>query len=162
MKKLMMVLIAGVMAASAGCANAGFYDNPLIGTAAPGFKLAQLKNGDVVSLDSLRKGGKAVLFFWATWCPHCREQLKAMNEKRAELDKLGATIQLIDVGEERLAVEKFMNAKGYDFNVLLDSDSSVAEAYGVIGVPTIVFIGPDGKIRELMNGFPDNYAEILK
>ena len=157
----MSFLIAAMMMFSAGCANAGFFDNPMIGKKAPDFKLAQLKGGEA-SLDTLRKGGRAVLFFWATWCPHCREQLQAMNAVKADLEKIGATVTLIDIGEDKAVVSKFLLAKGYDYNVLLDSDSSVSEVYQVMGVPTIVFIGADGNIREIMNGFPGNYADILK
>ncbi len=153
--------MAGFLFLSSGCANAGFYDNPLIGKKAQDFKLTQLKGGEA-SLEGLRKGGKAVVFFWATWCPHCREQLKEMSAKKQALEKLGAAVILVDIGEDKATVEKFLAAKGYDYNVLLDLDSAVAEVYQVVGVPTIVFIGTDGTILESMNGFPDNYAEILK
>ncbi|MEI6437838.1 MAG: TlpA disulfide reductase family protein [Candidatus Omnitrophota bacterium] len=161
MRSLMGYFVAGFILLSSGCANAGFYDNPLIGAKAADFKLVQVKGG-TASLESLRKDGKAVVFFWATWCPHCREQLKEMSTQKVALEKLGAAVILVDIGEDKSTVERFLSAKGYDYNVLLDTDSAVAEKYQVVGVPTIVFIGADGKILEEMNGFPENYAEILK
>lgn len=162
MRPMMSLLVGGFLLLSASCAqSAGFYDNPAIGKKAPGFKLTLTKGGEA-SLDSLRKNGKAVVFFWATWCPHCREQLKEMSAQKKALEKLGAAVILVDIGENKTAVERFLAAKGYDYNVLLDTDSAVAETYEIVGVPTIVFIGTDGTILESMNGFPENYAEILK
>lgn len=161
MKWLMMLLMAGSLLLSAGGANAGFYDNPLVGKVAADFKLAQTRGGDA-TLNGLRNGGKAVVFFWATWCPHCREQLKDLDVRKKELEKLGAAVILVDIGEDKATVERYLNSKGYDYNVLLDVDSAAAEMYEVVGVPTIVFIGTDGKIVESMNGFPENYAELLK
>ncbi len=161
MKFIMSMIVTGMMLFSAGCVNAGLYDHPLVGKKAPDFKLTYHKGGEA-SLEGLRKDGSAVIFFWATWCPHCREQINQMDAQRSVLEKMGAAVILVDIGESPAVVEKFLAAKKYDINVLLDKDSSVAEAYQVVGVPTIVLIGADGSIRDISNVFPENYAQLLK
>ncbi|MBF0595536.1 MAG: TlpA family protein disulfide reductase [Candidatus Omnitrophica bacterium] len=161
MKFIVSMLTAGFLLFSAGSVQAGFYDNPMIGQKATDFKLMQLKGGEV-TLENLRKGGKAIVMFWATWCPHCREQLKDIAAQKAVLEKAGVTLVLVDIGEDKVKVEKYLSSKGYDLNVLLDQDSTVAETYQVAGVPTIVLIASDGKIRDVGYALPDNFEEILK
>lgn len=147
---------------TAGSASAqGFLDHPLKGKAAPDFILNTFNAKDVKFSD-VSKGKKAIIFFWATWCPHCREQIQALKDRLPKLAKDGIEIVLVDIGEDLPVVKKFMQAKKYDFNVFLDSNSYVAEIYQVYGVPSLFFVGKDGKIREMLNVFPDDYEEILK
>jgi peroxiredoxin len=147
---------------SAGNASAqGFFDHPLTGKVAPDFTLDTLK-AKAVKFSDLSKGKKAIVFFWATWCPHCRDQVKALKAQLPKLEKDGIVVVLVDIGEDRPVVENFLKAGNYDFEVFLDVDSYVAEMFQVFGVPTLFFIGADGKIREMLNVFPDDYAEILK
>ncbi|MBF0387055.1 MAG: TlpA family protein disulfide reductase [Candidatus Omnitrophica bacterium] len=185
MKAILLTLCVGGLLFSAGCDRAEVQDKAVVpsmpvaqnvpvvpSNVAPSqnisgrpkavnFTLTQTKGGQA-SLDGLRNGGKAVIFFWATWCPHCREQLKEMSAQKKALEELGAAVILVDIGEDKAAVDRFMAAKGYDFNVLLDLDSAVAEIYEIVGVPTIVFVGQDGTILDSGNSFPENYVEILK
>ena len=146
---LVMVLILG--AAQVVRAQ----ESSLVGKKAPDFTLARL-SGRSVSLSELIKDKKAILFFYATWCPHCREQLKN------ELDKEGILVQLVDIGEPKDKVAAFQQAKGIDNDTFLDEQSLVAETYEVLGVPMLVFIGTDGKVRDVEYGLPENYQEILK
>ena len=47
------------------------------------------------------------------------------------------------------------------YEVFLDEESKVAENYGIIGVPTLFFVGKDGVIKSVEYSIPDNYQEIL-
>ncbi|MBF0569730.1 MAG: TlpA family protein disulfide reductase [Candidatus Omnitrophica bacterium] len=141
--------------------SADMFANPLIGKPAPDFKLESVKGG-TVPLRDIIKGKKAILFFWATWCPHCREQLSALNANKAKIDSEGIVVRLVNVGEDKSKVEKFLKQKGYSFDVLLDVNSEASEIYQVVGSPTLVFIGSDGVIRDIEFGFPDDYEQILK
>ena len=150
------------VALSAGSASAqGFFDHPLKGRAAPDFTLDTL-NARAVKFSDVSKGKNTIVFFWATWCPHCRAQVGALKKQQPKLVKEGVEVVLVDIGEDRATVKKFLAAGNYDFDVFLDVKSNVAETYEVFGVPTLFFIGADGKIREMLNAFPDDYAEILK
>jgi cytochrome c biogenesis protein CcmG/thiol:disulfide interchange protein DsbE len=150
------------MSFSVGSASAqGFFTHPLVGKSAPDFTLDMLDARSVHSAD-LSKGKKVIFFFWATWCPHCREQMKALNEEKSRLAKEGVVVLLVDIGEDSGKVQRFMKAGKYDFPVFLDVDSSVAETYQVFGVPSLFFVGQDGKIREMLNGFPDDFEQIFK
>ncbi len=152
---LVMVLVLG----SAGCAGA--QQSSLIGKKAPDFTLERL-SGKSASLSEVIKDKKAILFFFATWCPHCRSQLKDIAARKGEFEKGGIAVVLVDIGEPKAQVAKFLTTYGVDNDAFLDVESFVSETYEVMGVPTLVFVGSDGKVRFVEYGLPDNYQDILK
>jgi cytochrome c biogenesis protein CcmG/thiol:disulfide interchange protein DsbE len=147
-----------LMFSGAGCAGA--QESPLMGKKAPDFTLERL-SGQSASLNEVIKGKKAILFFFATWCPHCRSQLKEIAARKANFIQEGIEIVLVDIGEQKNKVAQFLTAHGIDNDAFLDVDSFVSETYEVAGVPTLVFIGADGRVRFVEYGLPDNYQEIL-
>jgi peroxiredoxin len=139
----------------------GFFDHPIVGKDAPDFILDTL-DAKEVHFQDLIKGKKAIVFFWATWCPHCREQVKALKKFELKLAEEGVVVALVDIGEDAATVQKFVAAGKFNFPVFLDIKSYVAEMYQVFGVPTLFFIGTDGKVREMLNYLPDDFEQILK
>ena len=139
-------LVLAVALSAGGASAQGFFDHPLTGKAAPDFILDTL-NARAVKFSDVSKGKNTIVFFWATWCPHCREQIQALKAQQPKLVKAGIEIVLVDIGEDLPVVKKFLQAKNYNFNVFLDGSSYVAEMYQVFGVPTLFFVGTDGKIR---------------
>ncbi len=158
---LITVVLFSIFGVAGSAQAQNMFGSPLIGQEAPNISLQMLK-GESGSFRDAIDGKKAVMIFWATWCPHCREQLKAISASKAELDQNGIVVLLVDIGESKTQVQKFLKDKGYDFNVFMDVDSAAAEMYQVLGIPTIVLIGADGKIRDVQYQFPREYADILK
>ena len=132
----------------------------LAGKKAPDFTLERV-SGASASLSQVIKDKKAIIFFFASWCPHCREQLKEIAARRDGLDKKGVVVVLVNVGESKNTAARFLKSYGADFDSFLDVSSFVSEAYQVAGIPTLVFVGADGKVRYVEYGLPDNYEEIL-
>ena len=137
-----------------------FLVNPLIGKPAKSFTLETL-NGKKMSLEEFREGKKAIVFFWATWCPHCRQAITKLNSQKDELEKKDIRIILVDIGESKPEVRRYVETKEIGFDVFLDSDSSVAEGYEIIGVPTFYFINKEGIINDVQHELPSNYDQIL-
>lgn len=101
--------------------------------------------GSKVSLSDLSKEKPVLLVFWATWCPFCIEEIPALNKiADAHKDKVG--IAGIDIKENVEKVKSFAQKKEIKYSILLDSTGSVAQKYGVLGIPTNVLIDKDGKI----------------
>lgn len=131
--------------ASKGGAQEGY----LPGDIAPNFSLVTTK-GTKVSLASLH--GHAVwLNFWATWCPHCRQEL-ALLEKEHQQHGSQLVIVGVDMEQSRSKVQTFAAARGLTYPVALDVQGSVSAAYNVHGLPTSVFIAPDGTIKAVRAG----------
>lgn len=126
---------------------------------APDFKLMDLK-GKEVSLSDF-KGKPLILFFWTTWCPFCREEFPVLIDSYNDVKKKGVDILAIDIGEPKERVEKFTVNLDIPFPILLDSASTVAYAYDLLGVPTFILIDSQGKIKFHGNDFPSNYTSLL-
>lgn len=127
---------------------------------AANFTLSDL-NGQKVSLSDF-KDKPVVLFFWTTWCPYCRKELKVLNSKYQELVKDGLQVLAIDAGESVSKVEAAVKNYNLSFSVLLDKDGSVSSSYNVLGVPTYIFIGKDGSIKFEGHSFPeDEYKDLI-
>ena len=162
MKLLLKVLILSVafVVLIKSCGPLPSNHDVLIGQPAPDFTLA-MTNEKEVNMTQYRNGQSGMIFFWATWCPHCRTQLKELTQNRQAIESNGIKIILVDVGESLQSVEKYMDASDISFDIFLDEDSQVANAYKIVGVPTFFFINKEGIILDVKNFLPDDYQEIL-
>ena len=137
-----------------------FMENEAIGKPAPDFTLSTV-DGKKMSFSQFRGTDKAIVFFWATWCPHCRKELGDLVLKKEEFTTKGIKIALVDVGEDEAAVKQYLQKNKVDFTVFLDEDSLAAQNYNLVGVPTFLFIDAKGIVRDLEYNLPPNYDEIL-
>ncbi|MCX5709906.1 MAG: TlpA disulfide reductase family protein [Candidatus Omnitrophica bacterium] len=124
------------------------------------FRLTGLDN-KAYSLADYKGKGNVLLFFWTTWCPFCREELKKLNAKSAELAKDNITVLAVNVGEPREKVERYIGANDVKFTVLFDEDTTVSDTYGIMGVPTFFLVNKIGMVVFSNNYFPDDYKGIL-
>lgn len=138
-----------------------FDENPLLNKQAPDFTLKTL-TGESMSLSQFRSNEPTIIFFWATWCPHCREELKTLGKNAAAIQKTGIKILLVDIEESARQVKAFIDKYSVPFTVFLDEKSEVAEQYSLIGVPTLFLIDKDGVIIAMEHELPVNYIEMLK
>ncbi len=137
-----LVLVAVGVAVS-GCSPAG-------STAERGqaydFELTSL-NGEQVSRANF-PDQFLVLDFWATWCLPCVVQHQALEEVAAGLGPDdGVTFLAIDVGEPEETVREFLEDKEeFPFPVLLDAQETMAAQHGILILPTIVVLDPEGRV----------------
>lgn len=118
---------------------------------APDFTLKDI-NQDTVNLSTYKDKQTVLLFFWTTWCPFCRKELRDLNQMHPELKKDGLEVLAIDVGESLDKVRIFIKSYALSFKVLLDKDTAVAQTYSILGVPTYVLVDKKGSIV-----FQDHY-----
>ena len=137
-----------------------FMENPLVGKTAPDFTLPTF-NGGKVNMTKFRDNKSAILFFWATWCPHCREALKDLNKNRAEIEGKGIKLMLVDIGEGEKEVRRYVERNKIVSTIFLDQESSLSDLYGVVGIPTFVFVDSKGMVKAVEHELPENYEEIL-
>lgn len=118
-------------------------------TAAPDFTL-RTPEGKKVQFSKISKGHYTVLDFWASWCPDCRKDqpnVQRMYERFAPsgVEFVGVSFDT-DAEAWKRAIEKY----GIRYTQLSDlkhmKQSSVAVAYGVKWIPSMVLIDPDGKV----------------
>ena len=126
-------------------------DRPAEGELAPDFALSS-PEGARVALSDFR-GKTVVLNFWATWCPPCRAEMPELQEVWEERGEGRDLVVLaVDVAEDADRVAGFVENFGLTFPVALDADGSVADHYGVLGLPATFFIDAGGVLRSQVLG----------
>ena len=109
--------------------------------AAPALELASLR-GQVVYVD-----------FWASWCGPCRHSFPWLQQMQRSYGADGFTVVTINVDHERADAERFLKAFGPTLDVRYDPEGSLAQQYGVQGMPTSFLIDRQGRQRFLHKGF---------
>jgi peroxiredoxin len=134
----------------------------LIGEPAPDFEIATLEGGTFKLGESLGKE-VVVLDFWATWCGPCIKALPDVMAAVGEFEDQGVRLIGVNQSEAAATVSKFLAAKGWKMEVVLDNDAErpVRELFGVTGIPTTFIIGKDGKVSMMHSGYSPGLKEEL-
>ena len=119
------------------------------GTVAPDFKMLTLE-GKKFQFSKWAKGKTVVLDFWASWCPDCRkdapEVMRMYQEfKQKGIEFLGISMDT-DVEAWKQAIVKFGITYPQVSELKKFKDTDISKAYGVKWIPSMVVVGPDGKV----------------
>ncbi|HEX3508770.1 MAG TPA: redoxin family protein [Candidatus Dormibacteraeota bacterium] len=112
------------------------------GGRAPGFTLTST-TGDTVTLADFA-GEPMVINFWASYCPPCRAEMPLLQRRVPASGRV--RLVLINEGDSSQGARDFLNAAGVQAPSLLDSNLAIGRAYGVVPLPTTVFVHADGSI----------------
>lgn len=128
------------------------------------FELKTL-NGDKIRLSSLR-GSPVLINFWATWCGPCKEEMPLIVEQYNWNKGRGLRVLAIDsVAFDNLDdIHKYVDQFKMTFDVLLDEDDQVSLDWAIMGLPSSIFIKPDGTVAAVRVGqmTSDQLNEYLK
>ena len=118
-------------------------------------------DGQQVTLSRFLGKTPVLLVFWATWCPECKAAIPEINALTT--GPLAEKLQIfgIDFRESREKVAQAVTSRGIRYPVLLDKQGQAARAYGVVGVPTYVLIGREGKVLYREHVLPEDIARYL-
>ncbi|MBY0466137.1 MAG: TlpA family protein disulfide reductase, partial [Burkholderiales bacterium] len=113
----------------------------------------RLTNMDGKAVDLKRDyAGKALLVtFWATWCPHCVEEIPSMNRALALMDKDRFAIVSVSYKDTDAIMTAFRNKVPMDFPVLMDRTGDVSKAWKVYAFPSSFLIDRSGRVRYSIN-----------
>jgi cytochrome c biogenesis protein CcmG, thiol:disulfide interchange protein DsbE len=128
----------------------GAAPTPLIGSAAPGFALADL-DGNPVRLADLR-GRPVIVNFWASYCASCVEEFPLLQSALANHKTDGLAVVGIVFQDRSEAARSFMARMKATWPAAMDTTGDVAQAYGVFAPPESFFIDRDGRIAGLQIG----------
>jgi len=107
--------------------------------------------GQPVSLEALR-GRVVLLTFWASWCAECRPEMPLFERLHRDFAAQGLTVLGINFQEDKQTIQAYAKALDLTFSLVLDSHGTITRSYGVIGLPTTILIGRDGRSAALAVG----------
>lgn len=118
---------------------------------APPFALADVRGGEPEVTLSRFRGRPVVVNFWASWCVPCRREMPVLAALHR---RVGDRVAFVGVNHQdgRAAAERFADDVGVEYPSGFDPGGDVARSYGLFGIPTTVFISPDGEILEQRTG----------
>jgi peroxiredoxin len=122
------------------------------GGPAPDFALPIL-DGDSATLIGLR-GHPVVLKFWASWCPSCRTEMPELGAARAANAAAGVEVLAINGEETPERIHRYLREIGLTtpLEVLVDRKGHVTQRFGVLSLPTTIFIDSAGVIHVIHRG----------
>lgn len=107
-------------------------------------------HGKTIDTRTLNNDGKPlVISFFATWCKPCMRKLRAIDEVYEEWQaQTGVKLVLISIDDAQNSskVKPLVDGEGWDFEVLLDSDSEFARLMQVQSIPHVFVTNAEGKI----------------
>ena len=117
-----------------------------LGQRPPAFSVLDLK-GQRQTLKQYR-GQIVVLHFWASWCPYCRGEIPKLLQIHAQHSSQGVTILTVSIDHDIEQLKAFVQQAGLPYSVIPDarSESSLASAYGVRGIPVTYILDRDGRV----------------
>jgi peroxiredoxin len=131
-------------------------DRGAVGDVAPDFELLTLNECTREQL-SAHRGTPVVLTFFASWCHPCEEEMPLLEAARSErpgaFDVLAVTYK-----DFRPDAISFTDRLGVTYPALYDTDGTVANRYGVSGIPQTWFIDADGVVRDRVYGITSKAA----
>jgi thiol-disulfide isomerase/thioredoxin len=123
----------------------------LAGKPAPPFVLPILSGSTHASDGRLAlrdlRGRPVVLNFWASWCAPCRNETPMLVRMHKRYKPQGVVFVGVDVEDQAADARRFLARYHVDYTIVTLSGERLLAAYAVPGLPTTVFIDPDGVIR---------------
>ena len=157
MKKFLIFCLAAVALFS--CKEK--VDYVVKGDKAPSFTLTSEKYGTVDSKEL--KGNVTMLFFFATWCGPCQDELAAVQERLVPMFEGKENFSLLVVGREHNDSElaEYNEVKGFTFPLYPDFEREVYSKFAKQTIPRAYLIDKDGKVVDFAVGYDAEHFDAM-
>jgi thiol-disulfide isomerase/thioredoxin len=101
------------------------------------------------------------LTFWASWCEFCQADMPRFDQIFLRYqDRVTFLAVTSEDADSRADVEAYVRSAGLHLPIYSDADGSIADAYGVVNVPTLFLIDAHGRIAARLKGDDDLAAAL--
>jgi thiol-disulfide isomerase/thioredoxin len=115
---------------------------------------------------SIPKGKPVVLFFWAHWCPDCKQEAPILKTLRQEFASKGLTIVPVtqkygyvangDDAPPAVEIPYIEKVRKEYYSAVVDAPAKISEEafrlYGASSTPTLVLVDRNGIVRNYHPG----------
>lgn len=130
----------------------------------PSVKLKTI-TGKTVETSKLSNNGKPIIIsFFALWCKPCLRELTAISEVYDQWQKeTGVKLIAVSIDDSRSVdkVQAEVEARGFEWDVLLDTNSDFKRAMNVNLIPHVIVIDGDGEIKWQHSSYVDGGEEDI-
>ena len=126
---------------------------PIVGRLAPDFQ-APTVDGRTVRLSDFL-GQPVWLTFGASWCQACRSENADIQGAYTRWKDEGVVVLAVFISEDAAAVSDYAGRVGLTYLQVADTDTRIASAYRILGIPSHYFIDRTGILRQMRIGSLD-------
>lgn len=124
-------------------------------------------NNEIISIDedssiriitdydgSIFKGHKSLIFFWASWCSHCQEELDVLKTAISDYQDKGFKIFLISHDNDVNELAESMKVNDLNYEVYFDEQRIIRKNINpeASSVPLTYILNVDGKLVDSYEG----------
>ena len=104
--------------------------------------------------ETMFKGHKSIIFFWASWCSHCREEIPVLKTVISDYKDKGYNIYLISHDNEIEELSNFMKSEDLNYEVFFDKQRVIRANFDpeASSVPLTYIIDENAKLVDSYNG----------
>ncbi|MCB0445522.1 MAG: TlpA disulfide reductase family protein [Gelidibacter sp.] len=133
--------------------------------ALPNLQLEAL-DGKKIELNDISSNDQLVVVsLWATWCVPCKNELDAINDVYDDwVDETNVKLYAVSVDDSRTVkrVKPMVNGKGWEFNILLDTNSDLKRQLNTSTIPLVLLV-KNNKILYRHSGYtPGSEKELFE
>lgn len=111
-------------------------------------------------------GNPIIISFWATWCKPCVKELSTIADEYIDWqDDTGVKLVAISIDDARnmQKVAPFVNGKGWEYEVYIDTNGDLKRAMNVNTVPHTFLLNGDGEVVYSHNSYsPGDELELYE
>ena len=143
---VVVAVVGGGLAAALGSSGGGPGElTGRSGAPAPAFSLPELADpGRNLGLSQFA-GRDLVVNFWASWCFPCQQEMPVLQRASTALGHEVAFVG-VDTNDSRSAALAFLQRVHVRYPTVFDPGGQLSESYGLLGLPTTVFVSARGTV----------------